>query len=501
MSDRVGELPNIVVVVLDCVRARELPGGLHPEASLTFLQTLAKECVVFPRVATVAPWTVPSHASLFTGLYPWEHGVSIAGSLVIDPALPVLASRLRGAGYASISLSANHLVDCTLNLAQGFDEAFWNDSWRTFLRTSPGALHPPHRKSTNSPGSPDLHQLGVGRSAEFHSVVSVSLLRHPRALEFINSVASGLRPELANIGLALAPWIEGSLSTWLDEIPVHRPVFAFINYLDAHEPYLRLGQACYPGEYPPQVRQDRISFLAGRWSPKPRELDALFELYKGSLRLLDGRLRRLIEVLKSHDRWENTLFILTSDHGQAFGEGGLLFHSQGTHDAVLRVPLLVKTPYSNFSSRQARGWASLIDIAPTALSFAGLPPPSPSLGRDLRDIVEQDRTEAILATADGLLWGPFREWLPPERRNTLARVRGAAYLGDWKVTSDGTPEGFSAYELQHDPDELQNLWPSVPERVHDLGLRAAEVCIQMRECRRSRTADLRDERLRSWGYM
>jgi hypothetical protein len=119
----------------------------------------------------------------------------------------------------------------------------------------------------------------------------------------------------------------------------------------------------------------------------------------------------------------------------------------------------------------------------------------------LREIVEEERTEAILATADGLLWGPFREWLPPERREVLARVRGAAYLGDWKVTSDGTPAGFSAYDLEHDPDESQNLWPSVPEQVRELGHRAAEVCVKMRERRRGRTANMRDERLRSWGYM
>src|ERR1700693_5078851 len=105
-----GRRPDLLVVVMDCVRASDFPGGTSPVPGMPTAEKLVRESIRFPRAISVAPWTIPSHASLFTGLYPWENGVHMLRELRLDPSVPTLAGMLAKAGYSTFSLSSNGFI-------------------------------------------------------------------------------------------------------------------------------------------------------------------------------------------------------------------------------------------------------------------------------------------------------------------------------------------------------------------------------------------------------
>src|SRR5215469_5335127 len=117
--DSGGSRPDLLLVVLDCVRAWDFPGGRSAIGPMPFVEGFRRESIHFPRAASVAHWTVPAHASMFTGLYPWEHGVHAKGKLKLDPSIPTVAGHLRDAGYRTLCLSANGLVSPGLGLTNG----------------------------------------------------------------------------------------------------------------------------------------------------------------------------------------------------------------------------------------------------------------------------------------------------------------------------------------------------------------------------------------------
>src|SRR5262249_36001130 len=149
-------------------------------------------------------------------------------------------------------------------------------------------------------------------------------------------------------GAFVAPWIDPTLDTWLGQLPTTTPAFAFVNLLEAHEPYfldpgLIRGWKAYL-DYA-KTWQGRPAVLAGKGAPNAREVAMLRGLYRRTFRLLDRRVAGLVATLKKHDRWENTVFVLTSDHGQAFLEHGTLFHMHRADEGLLRIPLWVRYPH------------------------------------------------------------------------------------------------------------------------------------------------------------
>src|SRR5579863_1565680 len=131
---RPGSPPNIVVVVLDCVRAASFPGPDFYRPGFDRLDELRRESVVYSHAATVAPWTLPSHATLLTGLYPWEHGVMGVGRMRVDPSMETIARVLGEIGYSRIALSANGITSPLLAVDGAFDVVRCIDWWQKTLR-------------------------------------------------------------------------------------------------------------------------------------------------------------------------------------------------------------------------------------------------------------------------------------------------------------------------------------------------------------------------------
>jgi arylsulfatase A-like enzyme len=496
-----GRPPNLLIVVLDCVRASDFPGGSEPVSPMPRVGDLRKDAVEFPRAASVAHWTVPAHASLFTGRYPWEHQVHARGRLHLDPAMPKVGGLLRSAGYRTFSVSANGLISPNLGLVDGFQHAAWGTT--LFDRVS------------RTPTPPQSLEAGPNRAASLEGRVrrlgglaqwgGVLLSRYPGFWDAGTRVALRLQPGDVPPRPAMANWLEPTLRRWLADTPSSEPVFCFINLLDAHEPYLRdpegLPTAGDWWRYA-RSRQDRLGWVSGEWDPTPGEFERLHHLYRCAVRDLDARIGQIIDAFRATDRWDDTLMVLTSDHGQAFGEHGALFHIQGVDEPELRVPLIFRPPGGGTGAQQAQGWASLIDVAPTLLAAAGLP--ADSLGGGgvpLDQLIDRPRVGPVLAFSDGLVHAEDRDRAPAARREAIDRLLLAAYEGDQKLVYDVVSGTARLYDVRRDPNESTDLWPSAGSASSEL-LRAtrAAAAVMTSGPTVAPSADVED-RLRSWGYL
>jgi arylsulfatase A-like enzyme len=509
--------PDVVVVVLDCGRNLDFPGGAEPVPSMPFLEGLRRESVAFPRAVSPSAWTVPGHASLFTGLYPWEHRVHMKAALKLDPSLPTMASLLKEEGYATLSLSANGFVGPEFGLLKGFDQAAWGVWWEKFLRlpdretpmestwaprqTPPAALVPIRGSAKGSSGSDG----GRGVLLRFaHSLVKGKdpIWMGPLA-NALNLGVQRVRAPSPGNRFPISPWIEPTFSRWLRERRPEERIFCFINFLEPHEPYIvdtqEMSNPWTWGRYALQ-RTDKASFYAGRWRPSRAEFHRLRTLYRSAVGSLDARLRAIVEALRATGRWENTLFLVTGDHGQAFGEHGYLFHAARIWEPVVRVPLWVRWPHGAGGGATGTGWASLIDILPTVLEATGIRRSLSPTHHSLSTLVSAERPEPVYTMADGLQGRAQVERIAAECVPTWDTPWVAGYTGRDKLLYDVEHDRWSAYEVESDYREERDLFPSDPARWATLseGVRQVASRLTMNPPT-AVTADV-DALLKSWGY-
>ncbi|HYK94092.1 MAG TPA: sulfatase-like hydrolase/transferase, partial [Thermoplasmata archaeon] len=427
--------------------------------------------------------------------------------LPLDPTVPRLPSLLRTAGYASLSLSANPLLNSQLGLVGGFDAAAWSEWWEPYVRNTPGALR---SKSLTTPA--EGPGVETSRLQKLHDSPLVSLLhrsadlvyRYPFAVSAANHLLQRVALPRESEHALVARWIDPTLERWIAGLPREQPAFVFANLLEAHEPYfvdrsvIRTLREYW--EYA-TTWQDRPSVLSGRWTPAAEELRLLHALYRSTFRLLEKRVEGIVKILTAAGRWENTLFILTSDHGQAFLEHGTLFHMHRPDEGLLRVPFWVRYPGGADGGSVARGWASLVDVAPTALGSAGVPVPLTYHGVDLRSLVREDRGAPVFAMADGLALAQEARQLAPARMAWIDRSWVAAYEGDRKVTYDLADRRFHAYRIDQDPSESRDEWPENPAPYAALSDEAKRVADLLSSAASGNISEEVEDRLRSWGYV
>ena len=494
-------------MVLDAVRwdvFRQVfePSQL-PRERFGGLNELRDEAVRFERAASVAPWTLPAHASLFTGLYPWQHGTHGRGALELTRDQPVLAELLRSLGYRTLCLSANAFLGPESGLIRGFDQAHvasWRAPyfrWRSLDRGGSvgGDLHP--QRSGNGHASTGL----AATQLEFQI-----LTRFPFLLDIWNRGARKLRPkDFGSSSLSVSPWVESSFHPWVASLEPDQSFFAFVNLLDAHGPYLTdTGRDLSIREWWRMMRVDQAQahYILHPDAFTLDDREALLTLYKQAVDNLGQRVGQLVASLQSCGRWDNTLFLLTSDHGQSFGEHGWLFHGSRVDEPLIRIPLWVRFPFAQNAGASTNLWASLIDVAPTILDAAGVAKLPDLEGVSLRKLLEQPSREPVLAATDGLADRVHAgKWLPAERFRELDRVRVAAYAGERKlVLVQGEPEP-KAFDPVNDPGEVLDIWKKEQRALAPLRAAADETLAAMLSSETKAVPHSVRERLASWGYV
>lgn len=412
--------PSIFLLMIDTLRADYLgsygfQGPISPN-----LDRFAREAVVFDRCASVAPWTKPAIASLFTGLDPSVHQVlTHAGRYGSQPrsarlrpletdALPeaalTLAEVLKDRGYETAAFVANPWINAKHGFAQGFDR--YNDSF-----------------------------AGNATPAE-------------RVLE----AAQG----------------------WLDRRRERseQPVFVYLHFMDVHDPYDAPDEDVDPVRGSPSLGPSRP--LTERQLPQStvrhmRHLglpwvasDAVHDLrewrarYAGGVRAFDRRIGPFLEMLRTSGWLDRSVVVVTSDHGEELFEHGGWTHGRNLYEHQLDVPLIVRLPGPAGEGRRVGDVVSLIDLMPTLASFAGASPPEGVNGVDLRPLLEASgggwKREAVFAS--GVKSAP-----------KLYAVR----THDHKLIQDVGQAEALLFDLAADPKEQENIVNRVPAIAFQLG--------------------------------
>jgi arylsulfatase A-like enzyme len=431
--------PDIIIVVMDCVRA-DLFSFLSSNGStrLPFAASLMPECLTFSRAVAPASWTLPSTASLLSGLYPWEHGVWGRNVRSFKPGSRGLAHHLGALGYRTAALCANPLLSPDFSPMLDFGLVVWGSLSAQYLRTR-GLVRTPQtwERSTSSPAAKQHH--GIARVypevAKFLQR-NIGLVDGPvRILRRV--LESGNPPDHSP-----SPWIEPALRRFFDSRGDEEPVFAFLNLMEAHEPYVGLplgGASGRSWRTYARHRQDRAGWLSGAWIPDLEDCDFLEAVYAASMADIDRTLARIVRTARASGRWNNSIFVLTSDHGQVFEPNGLMYHGVGTPDSLLRVPLWIRFPESFKPGRFDGAWVSLVDVLPTILSAIGYDC-NHSAGVPLQSTIRDGQREPVFALSDGLVWDSGQK-LAPTRIHQLDKWAVVAYAGNSRFSCDLLTEG------------------------------------------------------------
>lgn len=338
-TPRPGEAPvNVLLIVLDTVRAWSMSAYGYSRATTPALARWAQGGVRFSRAFSTAPWTLPSHASIFTGR--WPHQLSADWLVPLDRKTPVLAEYFRSRGYLTAGFVGNTLY-C---------------SYETGL------------------------SRGFQQYQDYRATLGTVMLSSSLAKFFMDD-----RDLWHRLKRKDAAQIDGDFLQWLDRRPKGVPFFAFLNYFDAHDPYQppapydtwfdSTGRAEY-------LRVVRAATPARQW-PSVAVTGAR-NGYDGALAYLDNQMARLFDALAKRDLTRNTLVIVVSDHGEEFGEHGVYFHGNSLYRASIQVPLMVVLPGKVPAGQVVDHPVSLRDLAATIVSLTGAeqsPFPGKSLER------------------------------------------------------------------------------------------------------------------------
>ncbi len=332
---------NVLLVVLDTVRKDRLTPYGYEQPTTPTLGAFANEARVYEEAITQAPWTLPAHASLFTGRYPSEHTATQE-----SPSLPrgtgTLASALSASGYRTACYSSNAWITPYTRLTAGFDE---HDSFFEALPggTVPAAAATLWQRLTEGRFRPLADRLVEAGNTLHERLAGSDDSRTPAVIDRTQA------------------FIEGTNGRW----------FAFLNLMDAHLPYRppeRYRKRFAPDVDPDSVCQNSKVHNSGARTVPEAEFDSIRGLYDAEIRHMDAELGRLFAYLKRTGRWEETVVIVCADHGELHGEFGLYGHEFAVYDPLVNVPLLIKHP--DLEAGRDDRVVELLDLYDTVLESA-----------------------------------------------------------------------------------------------------------------------------------
>lgn len=450
-----------ILIVIDTLRADHLGCYGYERETSPHLDTFAERAVLFEHAYAQAPWTVASVASLLTSYYPQTHGLTHArDNRAIAESIDLLPERLADDGLATAAFVANMTLDETVDFYVGFDE----------------------------------HAIVVDESAPYPD-------------------------EGARINQRAIPFLERHADT---------SFFLYLQYMDPHDPYNdpaghhRAFDPDYDGSFDGSIGP-LFDAMARRqpWSLDDRELQNMIARYDGEIRYVDERVHEIFETLDRLGIADDTVVVVTSDHGEQFFEHGSLKHGTTIYDEEVRVPLIVRAPGIAREGLRITNPVALVDIYPTLVELldAGEPPAGID-GRSLVPLLRGDtleRGDVFTETAHGWSWKDERMQynripmtaIVRDRHKLIAIQREEFRALEPEAELDAIDAFYNdeLYDILDDPRESRNLAPTNPERVE----RLREPLRSWRESTRARLIPGRtfsneeregmQERLRKLGYL
>lgn len=324
---------NVLLVVVDSLRRQSILGGSKGAPETPFLARLSEETTTFTRAYATECWTLPSHMSMFTGLLPSEHGAHFQ-NMQYTGAEPTIAECLSGAGYATECITRNSLFDGSVPGAlRGFR--------KVSAPMAPASLRDVPLQVILAAAKPRVRRL-IRRSGFFHGS------QKDRAEFLAQLVRMGTPAD----HLALAAAVQ-SLEIARKQ---RRPHFLFLNLYDVHAPYAPTEtSAVAPIRSLESLREALVlpavlpkisshAYLRAGFSLSEQSRRALLGRYHRGVALMDRKLEEFWSELNRLGVLDDTVVIVTSDHGEAFGDHGLYLHDASIYDTHLHVPLWVHWP-------------------------------------------------------------------------------------------------------------------------------------------------------------
>jgi arylsulfatase A-like enzyme len=433
--------PDVIVILVDTLRADRV-GSRRPGLT-PFLDSLAATGVTFSNAYSSTSWTNPAVASLFTSRYPSQHHVSTYESVLTADEV-TLAERLHAQGYRSLGVVANFRLLERFGFNRGFD------LWVT--RTGPAS---------------EAGKVSAKRVAKD----TFSLYDY---------------------------WFAPTrYSRWLRR---RRPVLLYLHFMEPHAPYdppahvrTRIAGPPPPG-VDDAVANAKIVDIQ-RWDElSPQEVARLEALYDAEVADLDARLARLFDGLRRRGLLDHAIVVFTADHGEEFREHGGLQHGNTLYQESVRIPLIVVGPGVP-AGRVVTDRVSLLDIAPTILDLAGLPPEPRFEGQSLTSHFAGARSADIVL-----------QLLPTGQKVDVRRHAAGLVHDDAKLLVPPKDSGRAPelYDLNTDPHETRSNPPSIaaqaPTLESLLATRDASLATRAGTAERGTLSEAERARLRALGY-
>jgi arylsulfatase A-like enzyme len=421
---------NVLLLVMDTVRADHLSlHGYHRDTSPNLIR-VASQGIQFEQAQATAPWTLPSHASMFTGL--WPHEMGVAENRPLDDGYPTVAEFLADRGYLTAGFVANtYFCNSWYGLGRGFSH--YEDFYDEDLVVSV---------------SETLRSSALGRGV-------VRLARQP---------TGGGR------GRKTAADINEDFLDWLSEQKPGRPFFVFLNYFDAHSPYVP-PEGCDRHFGKRAETAEEVALLQD-WDNRPKqnvpetEATLACDAYDDCIGYLDSQIGKLMDELEIRGLLGSTLIVITSDHGEGLGEHGLFGHGRSLYVQEVHVPLVILAPGGAGRGRAIDEPVSLRDLPATFVDLLGFVHDSPFPGKSLArywisrsgpDRPDSSPAYSEVALREKVSKNPNRA---PAWRGPMQSIvaSGKALIRN----ADGREE---LYDLSADPAETRDLAKSTGPEV------------------------------------
>lgn len=432
---------NLLLITVDTLRPDHLSCYGHEGIRTPTIDALAREGVLFSDAVTSIPITLPSHASILTGLYPPTHGIRFNGAYALDDSISTLAEVLGNQGYTSGAIVGSYALDSEFGLDQGF--MTYNDSYPmgNILKYKYPELWP------------TLSRLLLAQ-------VLAKLL----PLDILFSEPQRRAEEVTDAALE-----------WLGRHGRQR-FFLWLHYFDPHTPY---DPPPDPDQGPPRTSIPDRSLVTVAppyryWWGELGRIEDVYSRYDGEIEYTDRWLEQVIAQIDRLGVKERTLIVFTADHGECLWEHGQSGHGYSVYDAELKVPLIMSLPGMLPGGVRINSPVELIDLFPTILDLLQIPVPGSIQGKSLLDLIRGKGIDhqvagnrakippAIGGEAHEVHRLAYSETLwPPAPGDRLKGLR----TPEWKFIMSLAGENRLLYHLPSDPHELRDVSGENPELV------------------------------------
>lgn len=416
-------LPNIVFLVLDCGRADRLGCYGYERGTTPNIDAFAADSTLYTQAISAAGWTLPSHASMFTGTYPSRHGAHNENHYMAA-SFPTLAEMLARQGYQTTAICYNDWLSEATGLNRGFAE-HWQPAFQKFQR---------YAKRIGQ-------WLVIGGRDDWGYEIT------QRAKKFVR------------------------------QRDTSKPFFLFMHLMEMHLPFILppshikkfLREKISVAEAL-QINQDPKAFYAGAASMSERDFRILSDLYDAALHYVDALTGEFLRFLKKMNLLDDTIFVITADHGESLGEHNKIDHYYTLYETLIHVPLLIRFP-GVFPARSEAAMVQTLDLYPTLLQLVGVPEeafshsqgvPLPPVGNTRREFAYAERFMDLQGLRSSF---PDRDLSHLERfekdRKTVVRTE------KYKLIHSSRGE-HELFDLQSDPRESKNIYEARPEIAGDL---------------------------------